>query len=368
MKILAIYLPQFHQIKENDLWWGKGYTEWTAVKKAQPLMKNHYQPKVPYNGEYYDLADASANTWKWQSQLANDHGIHGFCIYHYWFKGKQLLEKPMEILLNHPEIKTNYTICWANESWTRTWYGLEKEVLMSQEYGEESDWEAHFKYLLPFFQDKRYIKINNKPMINIYRSSDIEPLEQMVECWNKLAIENGFAGVYVVSANSGGKLEDRDNTIDARYNFEPGYTLNHIMPRWCRNKINISTLIRTLINKIRSKKVVERRIDARIINKYMNNDVAKTEKPVFKGVFPMWDNTPRREYKGLIYTNTSSQLFKNAINKIKLDNNIKNNFVYINAWNEWGEGCYLEPDVKNKYEYLEAIKEEADSANKLSIK
>lgn len=354
MKVLAIYLPQFHRVKENDIWWGEGYTEWTAVKRARPLMKNHNQPKVPLNKRYYDLGKESAETWKWQSELANEYGIYGFAIYHYWFKGKQLLQKPMEILLQHKEINIKYCITWANEPWTRTWYGLEKEILMPQEYGTESDWKAHFEYLLPFFQDKRYIKVKNKPMVNIYRSSNIYCLDKMLICWNDLAKRNGFDGIYVVSANSGGKLEKREELIDARYNFEPGHTLNHVLPKQYRHGINLNTLIRSLFNKFRKKKTVERLIDGRLIYKYMNTKKTNSKKPVYKGTFTMWDNTPRRDYKGLVYLNTTPKLFEESLIKIKETS--ADDFVYINAWNEWGEGCYLEPDEVNKYDYLEAIK------------
>ena len=141
MKILCMYLPQFHEVEENNRWWGAGYTEWTAVKRAKPIYRGHIQPKIPLNENYYDLSDVSARTWKWQSDLARQYGVHGFCVYHYWFKGKQLLQKPLEILLNHPEIDIRYCICWANESWTRTWYGLEKEMLAEQTYGKEKGWK-----------------------------------------------------------------------------------------------------------------------------------------------------------------------------------------------------------------------------------
>ncbi len=361
MKVLAIYLPQFHRIEENDKWWGDGYTEWTAVKGARPLMKKHYQPKVPLNSKYYDLSEKSGNAWKTQSDLANQYGVYGFCIYHYWFKGKQLLEKPMEILLSNKHINTKYCICWANESWTRTWYGLEKEVLMFQEYGDESDWKEHFEYLLQFFQDDRYIKVNNKPMLNIYRSSDIDCLDKMIKCWNELAIQNGFNGIYIIVANTGGELEDREHLVDAKYNFEPGYTLNHILPKSKRNIININTGLRTLYNKIFTNKIVERVIDAKMVNAAMNQKETSSKIPVYKGTFVMWDNTPRRDYKGLVYKNTTPELFYKSLKKIQNEINDSGDFIYINAWNEWGEGCYLEPDEVNKYEYLETIKKVVSS-------
>jgi len=357
MKILCMYLPQFHEISENNNWWGKGYTEWSSVKKAKPLFKKHVQPKIPLNNNYYNLASEDAKTWAWQAKLAKEYGIYGFCIYHYWFKGKQLLEKPMEILLEHPEIDINYSICWANETWTRTWYSLEKEILISQEYGSENDWRDHFNYMLQFFKDKRYIKINNKPMLNIYRSSDIKDLKEMICCFNKLAIENGFDGIYVVASNNNGDLENRTEVIDAYYNFEPGYTLKHRLNVLQSFNYGIKIWLKQLRNKHINIKILERKIDARQIYKVIIDGSETSSKKVFKGIFPMWDNTPRRGYKGLAYINTSPKLFYDAL--LTLQDQIKNDeldFLYINAWNEWGEGDYLEPDETYKYQYLEAIR------------
>jgi hypothetical protein len=360
MKILAMYLPQYHQINENDLWWGEGYTEWEAVKNAKPLFHNHYQPKVPLDNRYYDLSEKDAKTWKWQAELARYYGVFGFCIYHYWFKdNKQLLEKPMQILLNHKEIDINYCICWANEDWTRTWYGLEKEILISQEYGEIKDWIYHFNYLLPFFKDDRYIKVNNKPVICIHRSSKISVLKDMTNCWNKLAIDNGYNGVYIIVANTGGELETRVDLIDAYYNFEPGYTLNHKIPFINRFILDISIFFRMLYNRLFHKNVIERVVDCKLIYKYMDSSI-KCNKPIFRGTFPMWDNTPRRSYKGLYYKNSSCEAFCQSLLTIKKCIN-QDDFVFINAWNEWGEGCYLEPDNLNGHSYLETIKKIIDA-------
>jgi hypothetical protein len=350
-----MYLPQYHEIDENNLWWGKGYTEWSALKSAQPLFKGHYQPKVPLNNNYYDLAEENANTWKWQAKMARNYGIHGFCIYHYWFNGKQLLQKPLEVLLQHPEIDINFSMCWANETWTKTWYGLEKEVLIEQVYGEEADWKKHFLYLLQFFKDKRYIKINNKPMLNIYRSSDIEKLDEMLNCWNELAVDNGFDGVYIVVANNNGRLEERDNLVDAYYNFEPGYSLKHKMNVLQTFKYNLSILIRQEANRIFKLKILERVVDAKLINKLMLRRTETTSKPVYRGAFPMWDNTPRRSYKGMLYKNSTPEVFYDSLRNTEPDR-FELDYIYINAWNEWGEGAYLEPDEVNGYKYLEVIK------------
>ncbi len=270
MKIMVMYLPQYHRIKENDEWWEPGYTEWTAVKRAQPLYQNHIQPKIPLNDNYYDLSDTKASTWKWQAYLANKYGIYGFCIYHYWFEtGSQLLEKPMEILLEHPEIDIRYCVCWANETWTRTWYDLNEQILKKQKYGNISDWKDHFNYLLKFFRDKRYIKIDNKPMIHIHRTFEIKKMAEMREVWETLAQINGFSGIYIVSGNTFEKIDNRAELFDAYYNFEPSFTFRHVMDI----KYKIFYIIRRsfiqFINFFRGKKKLERLVNAKWI--YKNN-------------------------------------------------------------------------------------------------
>jgi len=358
MKALAFYLPQYHEIEENNQWWGKGYTEWTAVKDALPFSKAQVQPRVPLNNNYYDLSEKNANTWKWQADLANSFGIHGFVIYHYWFKtGKQLLEKPMEILLSHKEININYCVCWANETWTRTWYGTKKETLMKQEYGDEKEWKNHFNYLLQFFLDDRYIKIDGKPMINIYHTHEIACLKEMLELWEKLSLKAGFKGIYVVSGNTGSKIDTRTNLFNAYYNFEPSYTQIHKCNYLERVEYLCEVFMRTLYNKFSHKKVLERPINGnRFIKRMLRRD-SLSGVNIFPGVFPQWDNTPRRKYKGTFFKNMGATNFRKQIQNAK--NNYPNSdFLYINAWNEWGEGAYLEPDETDKYTYLEIVKSE----------
>jgi len=357
-----LYLPQYHRIKENDIWWGEGYTEWTAVKNAVPLFHGHKQPRVPLNNNYYDLKDESASTWKWQADLVNEYGIFGFSIYHYWFKGRQLLEKPMEILLSHKEINLKYCICWANESWTRTWYGLENEVLLLQEYGNKEDWENHFNYLLQFFNDERYIKVDGKPVINIYKSSHVVQLESMLDCWRSLALKSGFNGIYVVVANNAAndvnKQERRIELVDAFYDFEPGYsTKNNFAPIEgiaYYSKIILNTICNMTMKTQRLERIIDiRKIYRKIYSQYSRDKIKG--KPTFPGIFPMWDNTPRRGYKGMVYVNASPELFYDALKHL-CGKTLDGDFIYINAWNEWGEGCYLEPDTENGFAYLEAIR------------
>ena len=359
MRILAMYLPQFHQIKENDEWWGEGYTEWTAVKGGRKYFRKHLQPRCPLNDNYYDLSDENAIAWKWQADLANKYGIYGFCIYHYWFKtDDQLLEKPMEILLKHKEIDINYCVCWANETWRRTWYGVNNEILKEQIYGDVKEWENHFNYLLKFFRDERYIKVDNKPMVCIYRSAYIKDLEKMRLVWDELAIKNGFNGIYIVSGNTGQKVDKRSTIIDAYYNYEPMYTYSHNLPRGVKNKILVKRELRKIVNRVKKNKVVQTIIDSRDI--YANNvkHLFEGDTKCYLGTFVGFDDTPRRQYKGSVYKGDVTDFYNNVqkIYRRLIKENRRDDFVFVTAWNEWGEGAYLEPDKDNKYAYLEMLK------------
>ena len=360
MRILALYLPQFHTFKENDEWWGEGYTEWTAVRRAKPCYKGHVQPRVPLDDIYYDLDKDGAATLKKQAELAKKYGIYGISIYQYYFKGKLLMEKPMETLLAHPEIDLNYCICWANESWTRTWYGLENEVLMKQEYGDESDFRAHFDYLLKFFKDERYIKVDNRPMLQIYRTFEIEKLAKMRSLFDEWAKEEGFDGIFLVSGKTAGQIDNRCDVIDAYYTFEPGYSLKHCLSAFNTFRYNFSVLFRTLLNKVRKNKLLERRLPIKWIYKAITErDYAEDE---FPGVIARWDNTPRRAHKGLVYTGASPERFETALLALRSKvQGRKNDFVMLNAFNEWGEGAMIEPDKQEGMAYLEAIRKVVDT-------
>ena len=196
MKILAYNLPAFHRIPENDEWWGEGFTEWDNVRKGKPLYDGHIQPMIPYNGYYYDLSKKEDVIR--QTELAKEYGVSGFVYYHYWFNGKLLLEKPCEILLEAKEAEFDFCFCWANEQWARTWDGKDGQILMPQTFGGVEDWENHFQYLLKFFQDKRYIKRNNCPMLFVYSSSRIPKFDEMMKYWNSRIKKYGFDEIYLV--------------------------------------------------------------------------------------------------------------------------------------------------------------------------
>lgn len=356
MKIFAFYLPQFHTIPENNKWWGEGFTEWVNVKKAMPLYKNHNQPRIPLNDNYYDLLDKK--TLEWQADLVNKYKIGGLCFYHYWFAGNKLLEKPAEILLSNLSIELPFFFCWANESWTRSWDGNNKDVLMGQEYGNEQNWEQHFQYLLPFFKDKRYQKEDNKPIFLLYRSFSFEKCADWIKLWNQLAIQNGFDGMHFVSMETIFEKDNRDLDFNATLYFEPMNTIGHDLQDNSQISNYPGKIKRRLLsqaNKIfKTNKIKLIYSYDSIWEKILNKKIGSY---VYPGAFVGWDNTPRKGTKGLIVKGSSPEKFEYYFSELYQKAKIQNTpYIFINAWNEWAEGTYLEPDVVNKYGYLEAIK------------
>lgn len=352
-RIIAFYLPQFHTIPENDQWWGAGFTEWVNVRKAKPLFVGHEQPKVPLNSYYYNLTDP--NTLRWQANLANKYGIYGMCIYHYWFNGKMLLQKPAEILLENKDIDMRFCFSWANEPWARTWDGKNHEILMPQSYGMEQGWLQHFNYLLPFFNDDRYIKEEGCPMFIIYKSQSIPCAKQMMDYWNRLAIANGFNGIHFVETIRGAKTDKRNLPFKAKVEFEPIRT-NIQQPVLILNYKRIRRRIVKLINKVFKTSFM--------MNKpFQFEEVADRSLQIaspqgtYGGAFVGWDNTARRGMASTIVLPPTKLQFENYL-RSKVEQTLNayhTNYVFINAWNEWAEGATLEPDEIHRYDYLEAI-------------
>lgn len=348
-KIIAFYLPQFHTIPENDKWWGKGFTEWTNTRKAKPLFKGHNQPREPLNDKYYNLLDS--NTQKWQADLAKKYGIYGFCYYHYWFNGKMLIEKPMENMLNNKNIKIPFCISWANEPWTRNWDGRNKEVLMPQFYGDKKEWEEHFQYLLNFFKDERYILKDNKPVFLFYRTNSIDNCEEMVEYWNSRAMEYGFDGMYIIETLTGHQKDPYIKNSNAVAEMEPMHTIRHGLPVYTQG-------VRYITKKFNKHIDVFDKISYSQVWNCILKKKRKYNRKVFVGAFVDWDNSARWGRRAMIMNGASPEVFSNYFKKqFKLAKNIESDFVFFNAWNEWAEGTYLEPDKKNGYNYLKEIKE-----------
>lgn len=351
-KILAMYLPQFHEIPENNTWWGNGFTEWTNVKKAYPLFRGHLQPRVPYMKNYYDLSNHAVMNQ--QMQMALKFGIDGFCIYHYWFKGNKLLEGPLERLLDEEKIVLPFCICWANEAWTRTWDGDagSKQILIAQEYGGEEDWIYHFEYLNQFFQRPEYIKVQGKPLLVLYAAYEIKQRDKMLRKWNELAKNRGFNGIFVVNTLRGSISEQLPVYGDGIFDFEPFATLSKIN-QWQRGKIEKIYRGNRMQNYDRLYKV----LDFDGFCELMTERFTGTGSNHYLGMFAGWDNTPRRGIQtSLIYENNTPEIFEKYFSiQYKRSIELQNDFLFINAWNEWGEGTVLEPDEKYIYGYLEAI-------------
>ncbi len=341
-KIIAFFLPQFHAIPENDKWWEEGFTEWTNTRKSRPLFKGHNQPYEPLDDRYYSLLDV--DTHRWQASLANKYGIYGFCYYHYWFHGKKLLEKPMELLLHNPDIDIHYCISWANETWSRTWSGKEKEILIQQEYGDKDDWEEHLNYLLPFFKDDRYIKIQGKLLFIIYKASEIKNFVEMLSYWNARLKELEMPELYVIETLSGAQKQKHYPETQAALEFEPMYTV--------RNRMPLYMLKRELIGKLKLWKLgIYIKLDYEKICK----NIVKRNSDAFLGFFPNWDNTPRMGKRAMIIVGSNARLYEKYLEmQYKKAAERNQEFLFVNAWNEWAEGACLEPDKRDKYAYLKA--------------
>lgn len=374
MKIIPVYLPQFHTIPENDKWWGKGFTEWVNVKGAKPLFEGHNQPRKPLYGNYYDLSDIE--TLKWQCKLAKEYGIYGFCMYHYWFNGHLLLEKPMEMLLAHPEIDINYCISWANHDWNDSWKATEGRVrtLIAHDFDDEQDWINHFNYMLPFFKDKRYIKENNSPLLIIYIPQIIGKLNKMLTLWEKMAKDSGFNGMKFIYQSVTACMDNNWDKSKFAYGiqFHPGYIQYQTgtsVKRWLfSNIVRHSRRIKKLFHI--KKSIIRGHSKLRLVdydedwNKVLN--LYPEDKTMIASAMVDWDNSPRKGNRGWAYRGASPEKFRVYFKRLveHVRKHYSTDMIFVFAWNEWAEGGYLEPDTIHKYGYLEAIKDALKENNK----
>lgn len=367
MKIIAWYLPQFHTIPENDKWWGEGFTEWRNVKNGKQYFPDQYQPKIPLNGNYYNLLDDDVK--EWQIQLARENGVYGFAMHHYWFDGHLLLEKPMEQYLANPKLDLPFCVCWANEHWTNQWVADDQKILIEQHYGEEKEWKQHFEYLLPFFQDPRYIRVNKKPLMIIYRPELIGCLNEMVDCWQQLARENNLPGLCMAYQ---GRKWDHFDKDDSRFELDIEYQPGLIFDWKIQSSIlmKIRNCIPARVEKVLERPIrwvghlVQRRTNRH--NSQMSYDevwqnILKLKPNSCKsvpGAFVNWDNTPRKGKRGIYLSGSSPEKFQYYLEQQirRAQQDYHKDMIFLFAWNEWAEGGYLEPDEKYQDSYLHAIK------------
>jgi glycosyltransferase involved in cell wall biosynthesis len=341
IKLIAFYLPQFHTFKENDEWWGKGFTEWTNVTKALPHFVGHYQPHLPIDVGFYDLNNISI--MERQVELAKNYGIFGFCFHYYWFSGKRLMEKPLDNYLNNPEkLNFPFCICWANESWTRRWDGLENNVLIFQKYLDEDDIEC-IKDMAKYLQDKRYIRVSGKPIIIIYQVDLLPNPQKTFDIWRNYCIESGIGDLHIVGAKTFEIEDPCKYGCDMAVEFPPHFLSYKVSGESIKSIIGTNT------------------VSLHDMQTYIQQNLKTEQRSLntYKTVFPSWDNTPRRTSEGAAsILQIKPEWYKKWLSyvcKITLkERKIKERYVFINAWNEWAEGAHLEPDRRFGYAYLEA--------------
>ncbi|MDA8027414.1 MAG: glycoside hydrolase family 99-like domain-containing protein [Nitrospiraceae bacterium] len=351
---IALYLPQYHPIPENDLWWGKGFTEWTNTAKALPLFKNHYQPHIPTDLGFYDLR--VQDTRIQQAELAREYGIEGFCYYHYWFGGKRILERPFIEVLNSGQPDFPFCICWANETWTGIWHNAPNKILIEQNYPGNDDHRNHFMSLLPAFKDKRYMKVEGKPIFIIYRPEKLLDPINTTNFWRNMAKDHGLSGLYLIGM-SNFNWNSIENGFDAKIVYPYLKSRQWVSKRnlfsWLKQRYEIFRKFPTILD---YKKIIynySQCLNESIIN---NNENGL----IYPCVINSFDNTPRSGINGVVYKNATPELFRNhlrdAVSAIK---NYPNNqkFIFLKSWNEWAEGNHLEPDLRYGHEWLKAIQD-----------
>lgn len=347
-RLIAFYLPQFYPTQENDKWWGKGFTEWTNVGKAKPLYKGHYQPKVPADLGYYDLRLPEVRVQ--QANMARKAGIEGFCYWHYWTNGKRLLDRVFKEVLRDQSPDFPFCLCWANHSWyKKTWDDKGKDILLVEQlYPGKEDYIRHFNAMLPAFKDPRYMRENGKLLFGVFQPNDIPNTKEFFETWNKLAKDNELVGFHFFAySNQRSKNETYLNlgydsvvsNIDWEYMFQKGI-LVRALSKFFRNYLKIPKLIPY-------KSYVD------ICNKTFDSNPK-----ILPCIEPNFDHSPRSGSKGLIFKDSNPKLWEKLCeNTFKVRSKLPHdkNIIFIKAWNEWGEGNYLEPDLKYGTQYLDSI-------------
>lgn len=377
-RVIAFYLPQFHPIPENDQWWGKGFTEWTSVGKAKPLFKGHYQPKVPADLGYYDLRSPWVR--EEQAELAREAGVEGFAYWHYWFGGgKTILQRPFLDMMASKSPDFPFCLAWGNHSWSnKTWKsGMSKKaantMIAEQTYPGVEDFIAHFNYVLPAFKDERYIKVDGKPLFIIFDSS-FKELPLFIETWQKLAKQNGLKGIHFVGYAYNAGYNKVDNPKEKRPYLaldEAGARYKYALARgldgvnsigMARAEYIVEGKFKQLFKKVMGKLTSIKPLniyDQKKINEHIFVPEDKWEN-VYPTIMPNWDRSPRAGRNAIIYVNSTPEVFKqhilDAVELVK-DKAPEHRILFLKSWNEWGEGNYVEPDLRYGKGYIKALAE-----------
>lgn len=351
-RLVAFHLPQFHPTPENDAWWGAGFTEWRNVVQARPRFPGHFQPHRPADLGFYDLR--LPETREAQAELAARHGIHGFCYYHYWFNGRRILNRPVDEILASGRPGMPFTMCWANENWTRAWDGESREILLGQEYGPDDDL-AHIRHLIPAFEDPRWIRVDGKPLFLVYRASLLPDALRTTGIWREEARRAGVGDLHLLRVES--FLDEREQSpqalgFDGAVEFQPDWAnlppKSHDSRLWRRlRRHGFFRKAPWSLNKI---------YDYR---EFVELQLAKPPAPWDRipAVTPMWDNSARRKVDASIFHGSTPELYERFLRETirhRRPRDTRTDLVFVNAWNEWAEGCHLEPCLDWGHSYLEA--------------
>ena len=378
-RIIGLYLPQYHPIPENDEWWGKGFTEWTNVAQARPLFRGHYQPRIPADLGFYDLRLPEVR--EQQAELAREAGLEGFCYYHYWFgNGKQLLERPFNEVLASGKPDFPFCLCWANHDWTnKSWIkgnSMRMDSTIAKMVYSKEDHIAHFKALLPAFHDKRYMTVDGKPIFAVYAPHDIPDVEQFIETWQKLARENGLPGIHFIgyTVNSAGRSK-KGGKLSLYATDEAAEFYKAVLDKGFDAVISSGLSRAQTIEKGKIRMILyyllkntflpaHNRADYERIMKhyYVPEDAWEN---VYPTLLPQWDRTPRAGVRTNPLINSTPEKFQKTVEEaiaLLKGKQPEHQILFLKSWNEWGEGNYVEPDLKFGHGYLHAIRQAIESS------
>ena len=354
-RVIAFYLPQYHPIPENDEWWGRGFTEWTNVARAKPMFRGHYQPHVPADLGFYDLR--VPETRQAQAEMAREYGVAAFCYWHYWFAGRQIIERPFNEVLKSGEPDFPFCLGWANQTWSGIWHGNPNHILIEQTYPGIDDHVAHFEAILPALQDPRYFRVEGRPLFHVFKPRSIPELRSFADLWQQLARQAGLPGLYLVGEEfrpwdpiEWGFDAACDSGLPSLRGWEPWYRpIARLKWEWWK--------WRGLPSIYDYAELCEG-----LIREQLGNPPDKHRHPC---LIPNWDNTPRSGRNGRVLHGSSPELFRRQIRlALRLAANVpkERRIVFIKSWNEWAEGNHLEPDLRFGRRYLEVLHDELRDA------
>jgi lipopolysaccharide biosynthesis protein len=348
-RVIALYLPQYYPTPENDEWWGRGFTEWTSTAMAKPLFPGHYQPHVPADLGFYDLRLPESRGA--QAQLAREHGVEGFCYYHYWFAGRRILERPFDEVVASGQPDFPFCLNWANQTWTS--HGAPNRVLIEQTYPGIDDHRRHFDALLPAFTDQRCLKVDGRPLFVIYRPRDLPESRRVLELWRDLAVKAGLSGLFIAGDQMEPALDIRPLGYDAAVNVRVPVRRRSTRIAWTRpvEKLKFK------YDEWRQGLIVQRYED--FIDRMIADRVPELES--FPCVIPNWDNSPKRGGNGFVLHGSTPELFRRHLRRALdsvADLPHDRRIIFVKSWNEWAEGNHLEPDLKFGRGYLQVLREE----------